>query len=77
MKKRPTVTFSTVWKGEPLTGTPFNKADYDFAIAMGWGHLITVEGFTIRETRDLLWGDPDADPAREFDGLKRRRYRDR
>lgn len=53
-----------------MAETP-TKEDYDLAIALGFGDVLTVEGFTIRETRDLLWGDPDAKP-REFDGLRAR-----
>lgn len=47
------------------------KDDYDRAIAEGFGDLVTVEGFTIRETRDLLWGNPEVTPQ-NFDGLRKR-----
>ncbi len=42
------------------------------AISAGLGWIVTDEGFTIRDTRDILFGDPDADPSRAFDGLETR-----
>lgn len=53
--------------------TEYAKEDWDAAIAAGYGGLLTVEGFTIRETRDILFGSDDpALASRSFDGLSPR-----
>lgn len=48
------------------------KEDYDEAIARGWGDIMTAEGFTIREVRELMWGSDDPNHiTNTFEGLGR------
>lgn len=36
------------------------KADFEMAIRLGYGDVVTREGFTIVETYDVLWGPGNA-----------------
>jgi hypothetical protein len=64
----PAAVFRVVSKPSgPPVETP-SAAAYDYVIALGYGDVVTCEGFTIHETRVLLWGDPEV-IARPFEGF--------